>query len=625
MKEISFKKFLYEEISEVWSYEIWSYIFTYILVGVFLSIINPLIMFRDDALTTSNFFYVMFSPQGILIAILMLVMVLIYVCVEFFGEIIFIGKLYNADSDSSFFSLMLHSLKEAIESLKLFLNVPGILWFIYLLIISPLVGAGFTISLTDDLTIPNFILEVITKTPAYIIPLITFTIVMMIFGVLHIFTFHGVLLNKEKPVEAMRHSREIIKKNWKNFLFRLIRLMVIMFIIRIVIYIITYYIPLYLLDGASKTLPKKYIIDFGKLSNETQELSDLDIKVLLLRIAYAVASVEGEYITVIVKLLTDACFMLFFTKFYLEYSAEYRGKKELVYEERTKRKKYRFKVITCVLIGLLFAILATFIALGFEDFRNNGDDIVVVAHRTGGNLASENSIDGLKVAIERGCYGAETDVQRTKDGYYIINHDDTFKRLAGVDKASQDMTLAEIRELKIEDTTGSGKILQVPTLEEFLDVIKGKIILYIELKGATADRKMADDVVRIVKEKGCEKDVVIISLKYDVMQYIEEKYSDIETGLLCFGGVGDVPNLKVNQILMEEEMAKNLISAVAKKNKTAGIWTVNTESGMRTAFNMDADAIITDDVILFERVQAEKSTQSDYEAIEDMCRSIFGY
>ena len=40
---------------------------------------------------------------------------------------------------------------------------------------------------------------------------------------------------------------------------------------------------------------------------------------------------------------------------------------------------------------------------------------------------------------------------------------------------------------------------------------------------------------------------------------------------------------------------------------------------------MDADAIITDDVILFERVQAEKSTQSDYEAIEDMCRSIFGY
>ena len=264
----------------------------------------------------------------------------------------------------------------------------------------------------------------------------------------------------------------------------------------------------------------------------------------------------------------------------------------------------------------LFAII---VGVSSEEILHNEKTTKIIAHRAGGLLASENSIDGLKVAIENNCFGTETDIQRTKDGYYIINHDDDFKRLTGVAKAPKDMTLSEIRELKIQDTTGSGKILQVPTLEEFLDTIKGKIKLFIELKGVTADKQMVDDVVRIVKEKGCEKDVVLISLKYDIMNYAEDTYEEMDTGILCFGGFGDVTDLHVDYILMEEEMAQGFIKQVEEKGKTSGIWTVNTKNGMINAFDSGADTIITDDIILYNDINKEMKDRTDFEILKDWC------
>jgi len=41
---------------------------------------------------------------------------------------------------------------------------------------------------------------------------------------------------------------------------------------------------------------------------------------------------------------------------------------------------------------------------------------------------------------------------------------------------------------------------EVATLDEILNEAKGKIGVFVELKGETADTKMVDDVVKIIKE-----------------------------------------------------------------------------------------------------------------------------
>jgi len=61
------------------------------------------------------------------------------------------------------------------------------------------------------------------------------------------------------------------------------------------------------------------------------------------------------------------------------------------------------------------------------------------------------------------------------------------------------------------------------TFEDMLEAAKGKVILFTELKGATADRQMVDDAVALIRRYGMEEECVLISLKYDVIDYAEDK------------------------------------------------------------------------------------------------------
>lgn len=105
------------------------------------------------------------------------------------------------------------------------------------------------------------------------------------------------------------------------------------------------------------------------------------------------------------------------------------------------------------------------------------------------------------------------------------------------------LTLAEVKELRIRDTTGSGALLEVPTMEALLDRCKGRITPFVELKGASADRRMADDAVAAIRERNMTDETVLISLNYKVLDYIKKTYPEFETGVLIFAGLGDVSKL----------------------------------------------------------------------------------
>ena len=132
-------------------------------------------------------------------------------------------------------------------------------------------------------------------------------------------------------------------------------------------------------------------------------------------------------------------------------------------------------------IGLLVAVCLICAIWGLQQ---NG---------TGGNEGRENTLSGLEAAWNAGAYGSEIDIQRTKDRYYILNHDSTFKRVAGDSRKPEEMTMREIRKLSIDGEP-------IPTFEEMLIACRGRMVLFTELKGNTADRKMADDAVSIVKQ-----------------------------------------------------------------------------------------------------------------------------
>lgn len=88
----------------------------------------------------------------------------------------------------------------------------------------------------------------------------------------------------------------------------------------------------------------------------------------------------------------------------------------------------------------------------------------------------ENSLSAFRSAVDAG-YGIELDVHRTKDGVLVVHHDDNLKRVCGVDRRIAQSTLAEVRACHL-----SGTDEVVPTFDEVLEAVGGRVPLIVELK-----------------------------------------------------------------------------------------------------------------------------------------------
>jgi len=124
----------------------------------------------------------------------------------------------------------------------------------------------------------------------------------------------------------------------------------------------------------------------------------------------------------------------------------------------------------------------------------NCEEIMVICHR-GFNLETpENSVPGFQAAIDLGCDMLEVDVRETSDGKLVVMHDDTVDRTTDGSGNVDEMTLAEIEQLRLR-WDGEISELRVPTFQELLDMTDGKSLIYIDWKSADPQR-MSDLLVQ---------------------------------------------------------------------------------------------------------------------------------
>ena len=96
--------------------------------------------------------------------------------------------------------------------------------------------------------------------------------------------------------------------------------------------------------------------------------------------------------------------------------------------------------------------------------------------------APENSMAAFRKAVDAG-FGMELDVQITKDGKLVIFHDDTLTRMTGGKGIIRDYTREELqRDFRLLDTEE-----RIPSFEDFLAMVDGKVPLIIEIKDETKD------------------------------------------------------------------------------------------------------------------------------------------
>lgn len=106
--------------------------------------------------------------------------------------------------------------------------------------------------------------------------------------------------------------------------------------------------------------------------------------------------------------------------------------------------------------------------------------------------APENSMPAFRKAVEAG-YGIELDVQLSKDGVPVIFHDFTLERICGVSGKPGDFTYEELRKMMLLHTEE-----KIPSLQEVLKMVDGKVPLIIELKIEWTDLSLCPVVQKML-------------------------------------------------------------------------------------------------------------------------------
>jgi len=145
-----------------------------------------------------------------------------------------------------------------------------------------------------------------------------------------------------------------------------------------------------------------------------------------------------------------------------------------------------------------------------------------VGHRGARAYEPENTLRSFERALELGVDAVEFDVRGTRDDEVVVIHDARVDRTTGGKGSVKEMTLQEIKQLALE------KNERIPKLEEALDFLDRKVKILIELK----ETGLEDKVLRLVREKGLEKNVIIVSFLQKALSKIRELDDEVETGLI---------------------------------------------------------------------------------------------
>ena len=128
-----------------------------------------------------------------------------------------------------------------------------------------------------------------------------------------------------------------------------------------------------------------------------------------------------------------------------------------------------------------------------------GVELLIAAHRGQWREAPENSLPAIEAAIEDGAHVVELDVRLTSDGVPVLMHDETVDRTTNGTGRIDELTLAQVRELRLKKGLGGAQasVTQefVPTLAEAMDVLRGRAM--INLDKAWPFR---DEVLQVLRE-----------------------------------------------------------------------------------------------------------------------------
>ena len=192
----------------------------------------------------------------------------------------------------------------------------------------------------------------------------------------------------------------------------------------------------------------------------------------------------------------------------------------------------------------------------------------LIAHRGVHNSnIPENTLPAFVKSIDKN-YIIELDIHILTDNTIVIYHDHNLKKLTGVNKIIETLSYPQLSKIKIN------KKYTIPTLNQLLHILNGKVPILIEVKDVNNNNKFEEELVKILDNyKG---KFAIQSMNPFVIDWFYKNRKDYVIGLIIFN------DLNYN-ILKEYTKKIDYISVYKKqlpfktKLLTLG-WTIRKES-----------------------------------------------
>ncbi len=322
--------------------------------------------------------------------------------------------------------------------------------------------------------------------------------------------------------------------------------------------------------------------------------------------------------------------------------------------KKKENKKFLGKLIKAValLLAVLIAIMLGATVLCYassgeepakEDMTNpfiKTDKTFVSAHRSGADIAPENTMMAFEYCVENENFNVDTfefDLHITKDDKLILLHDDTLDRTTNAkeefgyeDVKPSEKTYEELRVLNFGENfkTPDGEYpyrnlrgeeipenLRVVLLEDVLNYLQnnGDFTYIIEIKDKGENGfKAADELYRILKEKKLLEKVVFGTFNGDVTSYVDENYPDmlrsssiVEVVLFYLAAAYNIDlndsfykfdalQIPTNQYGILMLGSERVINYAHRHNLAVQYWTINDEEEVKRLSEIGADCIMSD-------------------------------
>lgn len=285
---------------------------------------------------------------------------------------------------------------------------------------------------------------------------------------------------------------------------------------------------------------------------------------------------------------------------------------------RLESPNKRFSVLKNTSLVLFAVFFGVGVCLYNMDYLTSASQTkpVTISHRgvSGGNSA-QNTLAALeKTSRTYHPDYVEMDVQETKDGQFVVMHDFNLKKLTGINKAPQDLTLKELEKLKVTENGAKEPVVSFDTYLKRANELNQKLL--IEIKNSKNDSKdIVDRFVKKYEENILTHQHILQSLTYQTVSDLKNANPNFYVGyILPFNIVGP-PVTPADFLTMEySTINRNFIDSAHQDGKKVYVWTVNDSDGISRMMFYGVDGIITDQMtILNENIKAmdEEITYSD--------------